>query len=599
MSHEDRLDRIIDREDEDEEEAEEEQDEYAQGSPRLPPWGIKKRVIRECPVADWDKGRPRHGDKVTVHFVAKLQDGTQVGSSHDTGKPFEFLVGGLPREIVVGMELAVLTMRPSEVAEFTIASRFAYDDLGSPPLVPPGATMVFEVELLSWELQLDIFGDGRAVKTVLREGTGDRKAERGDEVVLSLKCVDRRDRVFQEHVSIDHVVGDPIFGVLSRVAVNTVLSMVEGERCSVVLGWDVVTGDRKFRDGGTVDISLERLFEARDLSLAGDRSLVKKVLVEGRGEARPSMGSRVRLRVESATDGGDASVGTLAGPKTLEFSALAGEVCDALEFAVVEMREGERAELRCAPPLPQCAGSELGLAAVEVPRVHLTVELLGFSGVAGDPSAQPPAERFELAKEHKGLAGKHYTSQRYALALDLYRRAIASLPTGGEGSELGASQLAEEVEQFRRLCELNRAACRLKRRDFRGAREACEEVLRSEPTSEKALYRRASAHFGLSDYSAALRDLQQVLQNNPQNAEARALATQVREAKKQYGSAAKEAAARMLDTQDAAAAAKASGNVEAQTAGLAEKESSLASTQTALGSLRTALSGIPLPCFRC
>merc|ERR1719476_723877 len=112
------------------------------------------------------------------------------------------------------------------------------------------------------------------------------------------------------------------------------------------------------------------------------------------------------------------------------------------------------------------------------------------------------------------MAGKQYSGQRYALALYLYRRAMDLLPTGQqELRDLGAEQ-AQEAEQLRRTCELNRAACALKLGDFQGAANACDEVLRAEPTNEKALYRRASANFGLSDYAAALRDLQHVLQQN-------------------------------------------------------------------------------------
>ena len=48
-----------------------------------------------------------------------------------------------------------------QVAEFTIAPRFAYDDLGAPPLVPPDATLVFEVELMDWENKSDVLGGGR------------------------------------------------------------------------------------------------------------------------------------------------------------------------------------------------------------------------------------------------------------------------------------------------------------------------------------------------------------------------------------------------------------------------------------------------------
>lgn len=64
---------------------------------------------------------------------------------------------------MASLTLAIASMCRPQVSEFTIAPRFAYDDLGAPPLVPPDATLVFEVELVEWENKSDVLGDGRAV----------------------------------------------------------------------------------------------------------------------------------------------------------------------------------------------------------------------------------------------------------------------------------------------------------------------------------------------------------------------------------------------------------------------------------------------------
>ena len=65
----------------------------------------------------------------------------------------------------------------AEVAEFTIAPRFAYDDLGSPPLVPPNTTLVFETELLGWQNKTDVLGDGRCLVAIIRYNYGREDAE--------------------------------------------------------------------------------------------------------------------------------------------------------------------------------------------------------------------------------------------------------------------------------------------------------------------------------------------------------------------------------------------------------------------------------------
>jgi len=290
---------------------------------------------------------------------------------------------------------------------------------------------------------------------------------------------------------------------------------------------------------------LVRVFEARDISLAQDNSLIKKVLSKGEGSC-PAESSRVRLQVEAATDGSEPLYG-FSGPTIFEFVPGEGEFCDALEFAAREMRLQERSILKCAPAMPQCLELELGLVNIQAPTAFLTVQLL--SSEAGvDPSALPIVERLAFIRARKDMAAGLYKRQRYALASDAYRRIIELLSTAATPAAEGEQQ---EVRELQPVCELNRAACMLKLSDFVGARELCARVLESDAGNVKALYRRASASFGLSDYEAALRDLTQVLTLDAKNVDARKLVAQVKEAQKRYSRDARQTAARMITGKDA------------------------------------------------
>ncbi|MGI9433147.1 MAG: FKBP-type peptidyl-prolyl cis-trans isomerase, partial [Myxococcota bacterium] len=87
---------------------------------------------------------PAATDQVSVHYHGTLRDGTVFDSSVDRGEPATF---PLNRVIPCWTE-AVQKMKPGGKARIICPAEIAYGDRGSPPRIPPGATLAFDVELI-------------------------------------------------------------------------------------------------------------------------------------------------------------------------------------------------------------------------------------------------------------------------------------------------------------------------------------------------------------------------------------------------------------------------------------------------------------------
>lgn len=89
---------------------------------------------------------PREGQELVAHYDGRLLDGTPFDSSYRNGVPFTFRVG--MGQVIRGWDEAFLTMHKGEKRTLIVPHWLGYGARGSPPNIPPYATLVFEVELL-------------------------------------------------------------------------------------------------------------------------------------------------------------------------------------------------------------------------------------------------------------------------------------------------------------------------------------------------------------------------------------------------------------------------------------------------------------------
>ncbi|KAI3806174.1 hypothetical protein L1987_22069 [Smallanthus sonchifolius] len=478
--------------------------------------GLKKKLLKEG--EGWDT--PESGDEVEVHYTGTLLDGTQFDSSRDRGEPFKFTIG--QGQVIKGWDLGIKTMKKGENALFTISADLAYGESGSPPKIPPNATLQFDVELLSWVSVKDICKDGGIFKKIVKEGEKWENPKDLDEVLVNYEVRLEDGTLVAKSDAVEFTVQDGHFCPALSKAVKT---MKKGEKVILIVKPEYGFGEKGKPASGdeasvpanaTLQITLELLSWNMVSNVTDDKKVVKKILKEGEGFERPNEGAVVQVKLIGKLQ--DGTVFIKKGhddSEPLEFKADEEQVIDGLDRAVMTMKKGEVALLTIAPEYAfGSTGSEQELAVVP-PNATVTyeIELVSFVKDKESWDMNTTQEKIEAAGKKKEEGNAFFKAGKYNKAVKRYEKAAKYI-------EYDTNFEEEEKKQAKVLkitCNLNNAACQLKLKDYKQAEKLCTKVLELESTNVKALYRRAQAYINVADLDLAEIDIKKALEIDPNN----------------------------------------------------------------------------------
>eukprot|EP00287_Rhodomonas_sp_CCMP768_P001992 CAMPEP_0196728276 /NCGR_PEP_ID=MMETSP1091-20130531/8991_1 /TAXON_ID=302021 /ORGANISM="Rhodomonas sp., Strain CCMP768" /LENGTH=293 /DNA_ID=CAMNT_0042070995 /DNA_START=14 /DNA_END=895 /DNA_ORIENTATION=- len=253
--------------------------------------------------------------------------------------------------------------------------------------------------------------------------------------------------------------------------------------------------------------------------------VLKKILVEGKGDAKPTAGDKVQVHYTGTlTADGSKFDSSRDRDGNFEFQLGVGQVIKAWDVGVATMKQGETCILRCTaefgygergspPKIPANAG------------LDFEVELLDWAEGSKEPWQMSIQEKMENGEKKRLEGNDKFKSGDFHGAVRAYRAGLIPLQDMYEeaGEETGERQ-TEDRETGKELTvklALNLAMARLKTDgEMFSAVKECSLALSLSPDNTKALFRRAQANMRRGELAPAKTDLEHVLSVDAENSEA-------------------------------------------------------------------------------
>jgi len=437
------------------------------------------------------------GDEVEVHYVGTLEsDGSKFDSSRDRSSPFKFKLG--QGQVIKGWDKGVATMKLGEKSILTLRSDYAYGDAGSGAKIPGGATLKFEVELLSWSdgSWNSVYGSDSIKYKLTTEGDGYDHPAEGDDVYIKFAGTDGEGNLVHQQDDIGPVrLGTGVLPAGVEKAVTKhfkkgsegYVKVAAGEECHHKANSQLVkkaTGPLEY------SVMLERWDSVTDVY--SDGGVVVRCTTETDAYQKPSEGAECTFDVE-----GTFADGQVYLPPEEKTIFIGEQTClPALEEALKSVKQGQEATVavdeRYGPE-----GKAVTLK-VKVTNIRSTYSLSW-------------EEKFEGATKRKTLGNEAVKEHSWARALSKYNAALKMIEYTNE-----EDQDKKDQEQALKLSlHLNCSLVQQKLGDNAECIKQCEKALDIDKANTKALFRQATAHLEIGNLDQAKQGFNKVKEVDP------------------------------------------------------------------------------------